>query len=147
MVGRICERTENVAKLKSIWDSLSADLPWKGIGGVNAKIWLKCPAHKGIAGWVTPARETLKAPDIVLPTRMEISESHRELREQRINVNTETRSLRKRAENRNTNSRKSCCDNSFESQLHGCRLISLSMIRLFPISYPISSVSCLCKFS
>ena len=120
---------------------------WGGEWPKYGRIVHYCPAHKGIAGWVTPARETLKAPDIVLPTRMEISESHRELREQRINVNTETRSLRKQDENRNTNSRKSYCDNSFESQLHGSCLISLSMIRLFPISSPISSVSCLCKFS
>ena len=47
-----------------------------------------------------------RSSDIALPTRMEISESHRELREQRINVNTETRSLQKQEENRDTNLRK-----------------------------------------
>ena len=85
-----------------------------------AKISSNCPllsCTQRDCGLGDPGRETLKAPDIVLPTRMEISESHRELREPRINVNTETRSLRKRDENRNTNSRTSCCDNSLVSYM------------------------------
>ena len=68
-----------------------------------AKIWSKCPllsCTQRDCGLGDPGPRNIESTGHCVA---EISESHRELREQRINVNTETRSLRKRDENRNTN--------------------------------------------
>ena len=109
-------------------------------------------ANKGLEGWMT-GRETSKASDIwhcdsgqnsvfaTFLTRgdvkaadmtIEITESHMELHEQRINVSTETKYLQKKTE---AQMRKLCCDISFASRVFPCCIEVPNFTATHPIVY------------